>query len=233
MMTVLTKRIIPEAIADALPAVTPEEGALRQRMLEVLLEPAGAERMSYEEFLASVDEDTYAEWVHGEVIMMSPASKRHQEIAMFLAQVVGLYVEERGIGRVIMPPFQMKLEGSGREPDLLYVAQEHLGRLQKTYLEGPADMVVEIISPESMGRDRGEKFYEYEAAGVREYWLLDPERERAEFYRLEEGRYRPVEPDAEGCYCSVVLKGFWLKVDWLWQEPLPRVLDVLRELKVI
>jgi Uma2 family endonuclease len=51
-------------------------------------------------------------------------------------------------------------------------------------------LIVEIISPESSGRDRGEKFYEYEMAGVREYWLIDPQREQVEFYELNaEGRY--------------------------------------------
>jgi len=233
MMTVLTKPSIPEAIADALPAATPEEVALRRRVLEVLLEPAGTERLSYEEFLASLDEDTYAEWVNGEVIMMSPANDRHQDLSGFLESLFRLFVETHNLGIVRSGPFQMRLAETGREPDLLFVAQEHLDRLRKTYLEGPADLVVEIVSPESVGRDRGEKFYEYEAAGVREYWLIDPEREQAEFYRLKGKRYRLVEPDAEGHYHSTVLEGFWLQVDWLWEEPLPHVLAILRELGVV
>jgi Uma2 family endonuclease len=103
------------------------DGELRRRLLEVLLEPAQPRKMTYEEFLAWADEDTLAEWIDGEVIMTSPASRRHQEIALFLGQVIGLYVEQLGSGRVLVPPFQMKLERSGREPDLLFVANEHLG----------------------------------------------------------------------------------------------------------
>ncbi|NOZ05216.1 MAG: Uma2 family endonuclease [Chloroflexi bacterium] len=232
-MGVLTKPVLPEAIQEVLPASTLEEGALRRRVLEVLLDPVEVERMSYEAFLASFDEDTYAEWVNGEIIMMSPANDRHQDLSGFLESVLRSFVETHDLGIVRSAPFQMRLADTGREPDLLFVAQEHLDRLRKMYLDGPADLAVEIVSPESMGRDRGEKFYEYEAAGVREYWLIDPERERAEFYRLEEGRYRLVEPDTEGRYHSAVLEGFWLQVDWLWEEPLPRVLDVLRELQVI
>lgn len=84
----------------------------------------------------------------------------------------------------------MKMK-QGREPDLLFVAQEHLDRLQETYLDGPANLVVEVVSPESLARDRGAKFVEYEAGGVPEYWLLDPLRRWAEFYCLgEDGRYR-------------------------------------------
>ncbi len=189
--------------------------------------------MSYEEFLAWLDEDTLAEWVDGEVIMTSPASLRHQSIGQFLAQVIGVYVQERDLGALIGPPFQMKLASSGREPDLLFIAAAHLHRLHDTYLDGPADLAVEIISPESIGRDRGDKFYEYEQAGIPEYWLLDPQARRAEFYQLDPaGVYRLVAPDQENTYRSAVLPGFWLRVDWLWQ-PLPRVLDVLRELGVV
>ncbi|MFQ5793902.1 MAG: Uma2 family endonuclease [Candidatus Bipolaricaulia bacterium] len=48
---------------------------------------------------------------------------------------------------------------------------------------------IEIISPESRLRDRGEKFAEYEMGGVQEYWLLDPEEKRVDFYMLRDGRY--------------------------------------------
>ncbi len=127
------------------------------------------------------------------------------------------------MGLVLSAPFQMKMK-QGREPDLLFVAQEHLDRLKETYLDGPADLVVEIISPESLERDRGAKFVEYEAGGVPEYWLLDPLRRWVEFYRLgEDGRYRAAFAGAEGTYHSVALPGFWLRVEWLWQEPLPDV----------
>lgn len=122
----------------------------------------------------------------------------------------------------------------GREPDLMFLAQEHRDRLRETYLEGPADLVIEIISPESRLRERGEKFAEYEMAGVREYWLLDPERQRADWYRLDpEGRYRLAEADPAGLYHSQVIPGFRLRVQWLWQIPLPPVLTVLKEMGLI
>ncbi|MCS7240926.1 MAG: Uma2 family endonuclease, partial [Candidatus Bipolaricaulota bacterium] len=111
--------------------------------------------------------------------------------------VLDAYAQANGLGVVVDAPFTMKLgpEGPVREPDLLFVAQENLERLKETHLEGPADLGVEIVSPESAARDQGTKFYEYEAAGVREYWLLDPDREEAEFYMLREGRYRLVYPE--------------------------------------
>lgn len=197
---------------------------------------APTKKMTYEEFLAWCDEDTWAEWVDGEVVMVSPASLPHQDIKSFLLVMLRAYVEQHGLGQVLDAPFQMRLAElhRGRDPDVLFVAKEHLTKLTETYLDGPADLVIEIISPESGPRDRGEKYYEYEAAGVREYWLIDPDRQRAEFYRLNaQKRYDLISPDAQGVYRSEVIPGFWLKVSWLWQKPLPRVLDVLKELKLI
>jgi Uma2 family endonuclease len=103
--------------------------------------------------------------------------------------------------------------------------------LKKNYVDGAADVAVEIISPESVGHDRGDKFVEYEAAGAREYWLIDPDRQQAEFYVLQkDGRYLPTQLE-DGVFRSEIIDGFWLRAEWLWQ--LPNELYVLRELGVI
>ena len=188
-------------------------------------------KISYEDFLAQYA-DTRAEWVDGDIIIVSPASTRHQRIFRFLVSLLSPYVESRDLGEVLPAPFQMKLDKtrSGREPDLLYIASSHLDRLKDTYLDGPADMVVEIISKESVKRDRDEKFGEYETAGVSEYWLIDPISEEAEFYRMgADNHYHLVLPDDKGIYHSEVVAGFWLRVSWLWQEPLPRVWEIWQE----
>jgi Uma2 family endonuclease len=193
-------------------------------------------KMTYEEFLAWADEDTRAEWVDGEVVLLSPSSNRHQMLAGFLTALLRTFSETHQLGTVLSAPFQMKTgpDLPGREPDILFIAREHLDRLKNVYLDGPADLVVEIISPDSRGRDRGEKFYEYEQGGVREYWLLDYLRRQAEFYqRGADGIFRLVPVGEDDIYRSAVLEGLWLKVDWLWQEPLPPLLTVLREWQLV
>lgn len=180
-------------------------------------------KMTYEEFLEWADEDTLAEWVDGEVVMSSPASLQHQDITDFLTSILRLFVEHYHLGIVISAPFQMKLK-QGREPDILYISNDHRELLKRTFLQGPADLVVEVTSPESVERDRGTKFLEYEAGGVAEYWLIDPLRRQAECYQLnEQGRYAIAFSGASGIYRASVLPGFWLQIEWLWQDPLPDV----------
>ncbi len=178
-------------------------------------------KISYEQFLEWLDEDTWAEWVDGEVRLVSPVGGEHQDVALFLLRLISEFVEARGLGVVRYEPFQMKTGEMlpGRSPDILFVASEHLHRLRETYLDGPADLVVEVVSEESRARDRGDKFVEYEHGGVREYWVVDPIRKQAEFYVLQEGTYYPVLFGSTGVYRSTVLPGFWLRVEWLWQRP--------------
>jgi Uma2 family endonuclease len=210
-------------------------GDTTPRVAEQRRAPAG--KLSYEEFLDWCDEDTLAEWVRGEVHVTSPASLRHQDLMRFLLIVLHFWVRSRDLGVVIAPPFQMRLPApinTGREPDILFVARIHLDRLRQTYLDGPADLVVEIVSPESIGRDRGQKFVEYEAAGIPEYWLIDPERRQVEFYQLgTDGRYRAAVVGATGTYESRVLEGLRLPVEWLWQDPLPDETEALRSLGLL
>jgi Uma2 family endonuclease len=103
----------------------------------------------------------------------------------------------------------------------MFVATANLWRMGSRQLDGPADLVVEVISDDSVARDRDEKFFEYQQAGVHEYWIIDPRpgRMRADFYVLDaQGRYQAVPLGADNIYHSTVLPNFWLNTDWLWQE---------------
>lgn len=189
--------------------------------------------MSYEEYLQIADELQLVEWIDGEVIVHMPPGTRHQQIRAFLTTLLTMFVDHFHLGQLLPAPFEMRLEHSAREPDILFIATEHLGRLDAQRLRGPADLVIEIVSPESVSRDRSEKFDEYQAGGVREYWVIDvrPGQERADFWRLDaSGRYRAVLPDANEIVHATVVPGFWLDVAWLWQNPLPSALSAFAEI---
>ena len=190
-------------------------------------------RATFEEYLR-MEEPTMSEWIDGEVIFMTPPSIRHQELGGFLEVLLSLWVETHGLGQVFRAPVAMRIEfpRRAREPDLLFVSRERAHFLTPTHLNGPSDLAVEIISPDSIVHDREEKFVEYQGAGVREYWLIDPEAMTAEFYELgENGRYQ-LANITQGFYYSKVVPGFSLQLAWLWQQPLP-TLAALRALKLM
>jgi Uma2 family endonuclease len=198
--------------------------------------PAAGERrlrLSYEEFLEFGEETTHAEWVDGEVIVFMPPSIRHNRLVQLLSTLLGMFAEAFDLGEVLTAPTEMRLAHSSREPDVLFVARANRERLIDKRLDGPADLVIEVVSDESVARDRADKFYEYQEGGVPEYWIYDPRpgKERADFYYLDaDGRYQPIVADAEGRYHSRVLPGFWLRLEWLRQDPLPTPKAALAEI---
>jgi Uma2 family endonuclease len=116
---------------------------------------------------------------------------------------------------------------------VFFVSSNKRDQIRERYFDGAPALAIEIVSDESASRDRVDKFEEYEDAGVREYWIIDPRprRRRADFYQLGvDGKYQPV-PTLDGVYRSAVLPGFWLRVEWLWQEPLPKLLPTLETIQ--
>lgn len=210
---------------------------LEVRTEEVLDSPLqiSGDDISFEDYLIKYD-GQHAEWIGGKVIVQMPASDRHQDLSDFLVSILRIWVETKDVGKVRSSPLAMKLspDKKGREPDILFVAKKNLKKLKPTFVDGAADLVIEIISPESRARDRGDKFYEYEAGGVREYWLIDSERQQAEFYGLnKKGIFEFLPVEADGKFRSRVLKNLELKVEWMWQEPLPPALEILKQWKLL
>lgn len=172
-------------------------------------------RMSFDEFLAS-GEDVHGDWVDGTVRLMGPDTVTHNRIVLFLMSVVQLYVERRSCGEVL-PRFQMRARPDlpSREVDLLVLAPRSAGKLRDFYLDGPADLAIEVVSEESRELDSTVKLREYAAGGVGEYWLIDPERKTATAYRLAGGEYEAL---TAPLLRSEAIPGLWIDPAWLWSE---------------
>jgi Uma2 family endonuclease len=188
----------------------------------------GKPRVTYEEFLALPD-DLHAEWVDGEVVPMPSVSLAHADLVVFLVHLLRLFAG-RDVGRVLSEPFQLRAgaDGPGRSPDVMFVLKEHFDRIRDLFVEGPADLVIEIVSPSSVGRDYVEKFREYEAARVPEYWVLDPDRREASFFVLEGTRFERATVGSDGVYRSPAVAGLALRPAWFWEQPsLREMLELL------
>jgi len=187
--------------------------------------------MTYEEFLNWIDEDIHAEWVDGEVIIFMPIKGRHVEVVAFLFHLVGYFVSRRRLGRSFTAPVRMLLrEGqSAREPDVAVVMSEHAERFTSNVIVGAADFVIEVVSPDSVTRDRRDKLQEYAESGVPEYLIVEGREGRHAVTLLqlhEEGYYVEVVPDTVGLLWSEVLPGFWIDPQWFRGDLLPDPFEI-------
>jgi Uma2 family endonuclease len=189
----------------------------------VEIAPAG---ITFEDYLEKYAGDFY-EWVGGAAVKLPVIDGRHDGLIQYLVTFFATYFELRPVGAIRVVGFVMKLTTTAREPDLMIILHTNPGQLTPTYMDGPADIVIEIVSPESVQRDHGEKFAEYEKCKVPEYWIVDSIHEETRFYRLgDNGLYARQSDDAEGRYRTPALPGLVLDVPPLWQADLPGPLAI-------
>ncbi len=188
------------------------------------------QKVTFNEYLRM--EERNIEWIDGRIVKYMSCSFSHEALFIWLSFVLNGFTLKHNLGKILGSRFAMRTKISrGREPDLLFVANENLDKIKPTFLDGPADLVIEIVSPDSVERDRFEKFWEYEEVGIKEYWLIDYENKNAEFYCLDDAGHYQLAEIKGGIYHSKIIKDFWLKIDWLWK--LPSEFEVLKELQVI
>ena len=113
------------------------------------------------------------------------------------------------------------------EPDIQILFTRNKHRLSESLITGPADIAIEVVGEESQQRDYAEKLYAYERGGVAEYWIIDPLRKEALFYRLDEKVYKP-QPIQDDIYETPQLPQLQLHVPTLWEDELPDMRDILQ-----
>ena len=142
-----------------------------------------------------VDDSVKAEFINGETIYHSPAKQKHWATSGFLSRLLSIYVDSRQLGMVGVEKVMISLTRNDYEPDLVFFEKSKSDKFTKDQLFFPApDLVVEILSPRTASKDRGIKKDDYAAHGIREYWIIDPDREQVELYFLLENTTVYFEP---------------------------------------
>ncbi len=143
-----------------------------------------ATRLTYQDFLLFPDDGLRHEIIEGEHYVSPAPSARHQRILLKLSHLMQTHLDTNPSGEIFFAPFDVLLsEFNVFEPDLLYLSNERAHLLTSKNLQGAPDLVVEILSPSTRSRDEGLKRGVYERTGVREYWVIDPERDIVDVYR--------------------------------------------------
>jgi Uma2 family endonuclease len=187
--------------------------------------------ITFDEFLENVREDQKADLIDGVIHMASPESLEGNKLGFWVARLIGDFVEETEQGDVFVSRVAFRLaKDQSPEPDIAFVHKDRLHHSHYGYFEGAPDLAVEVVSPESVERDYEKKRNQYQTAGVREYWIIDEITEQVTLLRLQpSGEFVSVAPN-EGRFESIVLPGFYLRPEWLWQTPLPKKAPILARL---
>jgi Uma2 family endonuclease len=188
-------------------------------------------KATVEEFCVLVRRDQKADLVDGIIYLAPPESLEANSFLGWVLWLVGGFVDAKDLGQVYFQRVAFRLgEHQLPEPDLAFVqsSRQHLAR--NLCFDGPPDLVIELVTAESIERDYDKKRKQYEAAGVREYWIIDPAVREVTLLRLQpNGVFAQATPN-EGRLDSVVLPGFYLRPEWLWQSPLPKKAPILARL---
>jgi Uma2 family endonuclease len=183
-----------------------------------------------EMFDEMVTEDTKAELFDGVMIVHSPATLDHDDIAGFQRALMRLFAEDRSLGKVFGPDSLVTLRRGRRfGADIFFLRQDRIPRrLPKEFALVP-DLMLEVLSPSNRHYDLKEKRAVYREARVPEIWLIDPD-ERQVIVDLLRGRRYVTTKTTKGRVESTVLTGFWIEASWLWSDPLPNAMACLRHI---
>ena len=174
-----------------------------------------AVKLTYEDYCAAPADNRY-ELLDGELIMVPAPNLKHQVVSGKIYTPLSQFIEDQALGTLLYAPCDVLFSDNNvLQPDLLFVSREreHLLR-DGQKVQGPPDLVVEILSPSTAERDRGSKLALYSRYGVTEYWVVDPVAETVQIHRLQGGRLVPTRSfGREETLRSPLLPGLELHLD--------------------
>lgn len=153
--------------------------------------PEGKIILTYEDYVLLPNDRNRYEILEGELNVTPAPSTKHQTASVNLLVLLSHYVKQRDLGKLFHAPVDLILESTSvLQPDLLFVSKARQSIITEKAVEGPPDLVVEILSPGTSRTDRVTKAQIYSRHRVPAYWIVDPEQEAIEIYLLEAEGYR-------------------------------------------
>ncbi len=157
------------------------------------MKTASLKEWTYEEFMSLPEGGPFRyEIINGELCMTPSPNTRHQEISKNLLFEIESFLRKNPLGKVFCAPYDVVFSRELLqvvEPDLLFVSTDHSSIITEKNVQGVPDLIIEILSPSTSTSDRRLKHSLYERFGVFEYWIVDPEAETVQVFRLVDGRY--------------------------------------------
>lgn len=146
-------------------------------------------RWTYDEYF-KLDEDQRYEILNGELLMAPSPDTWHQSWVGSLYRILDTHTRGQNLGKVFLAPLDVVLDAENSvQPDLVFISAGNLPSVQRRAIFGVPDLLVEVVSPSSVRRDRYTKKELYARFGVKEYWIADPANASLEVLALVAGRY--------------------------------------------
>ncbi len=167
------------------------------------------------------DDGNRYELIEGELVLTPSPGFKHQQVAIEISRVLAEFVGRNKLGTVVVAPYDVVLEeGVVLQPDVLFVSRQRYHLLTDACLRGAPDLVVEVVSPSSVGHDRVKKSSLYQRYGVKELWLADPEARVAEVLsNSEKGWCQAGAYDQEDVLTSPLLPGLEVILKEIFKLP--------------
>ena len=188
--------------------------------VELLQRQMADENKRRQRFYEETTPEQKVEFIDGEVVLHSPACNRHLDVTKHVLKLLDTYVSLNQLGTVKAEKCLCVFPRNDYEPDVVFFGLERAAALDPDTLKFPVpDLAVEVLSDSTEKRDRGVKFEDYAANGVREYWIIDSETGVLEQYLADEdGAYRLELKSSTGKVRSDVIAGLELKIEAIFDE---------------
>ena len=174
--------------------------------------------LTYEDLRDTPDDGRRYEIIGGELIVSPAPVPEHQELLGCLFLLFAAFVNARRLGKVYLSPIDVGLfDHDNVQPDLIFIARDRLGIVGPTRIEGAPDLVLEVLSPGTRHLDQVRKAALYATAGVREYWLVDPEARSIAVLALVGQHFEPA-PQSEGIARSGAPPGLEVEIAPLFAD---------------
>lgn len=153
----------------------------------------------------------------GRIEILPMPTMTHQLIVQYLSNLLLAFASTRKLGRVLFAPLRVRLpNGNYREPDVVFMLSEHANRMGDNFWDG-ADLVMEVVSEDNREHDLVTKRAEYAAAGIPEYWIVDPAERKITILKLQGDHYTTHADGGPGQKTeSALLSGFSVEVSAVW-----------------
>lgn len=144
-------------------------------------------RMTAAEYFELPETTQITELLNGELLVSPTPVPKHQRSVFRTAQLLDDLIPH---GEIFIAPMSVYLDTENiPEPDIIWVSDGGRCVVGEKYLEGPPDLIVEVFSPSTARRNKDDKYELYQRIGVLEYWMIDPDAEYIEVFRLEDGQF--------------------------------------------